>query len=116
MIHFRTIRSLVAPIVALALMASAVPAPAQTVDGKPEVKQAVLEAMSSTISKRAFVPGVDFGKWKEFLDQNKEKLDAAGNDEDFAAIINGALRKFGLSHIQLHTPRAAEARRTNSTV
>ncbi|MFZ4508442.1 MAG: S41 family peptidase [Fimbriimonas sp.] len=116
MIQLRTIRSLVAPIAALALMASAVSAPAQTVDGKPEVKQAVLDAMTSTISKRAFVPGVDFGKWKEFLDQNKEKLDATANDEDFAAVINGALRKFGLSHILLHTPRAADARRTNSAV
>lgn len=101
---------------ALCIIASSVFAPAQTVDGKPEVKKQVLDAMTNIVERRAFVPGVDFSKWEEFLEKNREKIDGSATDEEFAFAVNSALRQFGLSHIVLHTPKVAESRRTNSSI
>jgi carboxyl-terminal processing protease len=89
---------------------------AQTVDGKPEIKQQVLERVTKLIESNAFVPGIDFSRWAGFLEQEKEKLDAAKNDEEFQRAINEALRKFGASHCVLTTPKTTEILRTGKTV
>lgn len=89
---------------------------AQTVDKRPEVKTTVLDRVSQILTKSAFVPGVDFTKWPEFLEGEKPKIDAAQNDDDFQRAVNEALAKFGTSHIVLTTPRGAEIRRSGSTV
>lgn len=91
-------------------------APAQTVDGKPEVKARVLDRISAILSRSAFVPGVDFNKWSEFLAQNREAIDKAKDDTEFQMAVNTALSDFGTSHCVLATPRQSEQRRTSSTV
>jgi carboxyl-terminal processing protease len=75
-----------------------------------EQKDAVLERMGAIIGTSAFVPGVDFSKWDEFVSKHKGEIEKAKTEEQFAEAVNGALQEFGFSHIVLATPRAARAR------
>lgn len=88
---------------------------AQTIDKKPEVREEVLESLTAKIEATAFVPGVDFKKFREFLAAEKPKIDEAKNDEDFRNAVNTALRKFGFSHILLATPKDMNQRTTGKT-
>jgi len=81
-----------------------------------EAKDEVLKAIADVIANRAFVPGVDMTKWPEYIEKQKDDLDKADKDTDFSRAINRALRDFGVSHIRLLTPRAADARDRVSVV
>lgn len=81
-----------------------------------EKKQIVLADVARIIENFAFVPGVDLAKWNDFVAERKEAIEKAADQRAFANEINGALRKFGISHIVLATPQAAEARRTRQNV
>lgn len=91
---------------------TAVPAPSFT----QEQKTSVLKAIQSTLVNRAFVPGIDFKKWDEFLEKKKEVLDEAKDVNDFTRVVNQALRDFGISHCRLQTPRAAASRGKTTAV
>lgn len=108
--------SLVAPVGAQAAPPTTPPPAPARVPLDAEGKQKVLSGMAEIISKRAFVPGVDFTKWEEYLAKQKEAIDKAKTDEEFSNAVNGALRSFGFSHIVLMTPRASQARITRQTV
>lgn len=95
-------------IAALALLTSA--AFAQTVDGKPEIKTQVLDRVTTLLTHQAYVPGLDFEKWKDFAESEKAKLDESKDDDEFARAVNEALTKFGASHIYFATPRSADTR------
>lgn len=82
----------------------------------PEVKQQVVSKVTDILTRAAYVPGVDFAKVGEYLETEKEKIDAAKSDEELQSAINSALAKFGMSHVVLTTPRMAEQRRTQQTV
>jgi carboxyl-terminal processing protease len=82
----------------------------------PEIKQEVLASMSEVITTRAYVPGADFSKWPEFLASQKEAVDKAANPREFVTAVNGALRKFGFSHIVFSTPEQAKARRDRQAI
>jgi len=101
-------------IAAFAILASSVMA--QTVDNKPEVKSEILDRVTTLLSTRAFVPGLDFGKWQSFVDSEKAKLDESKNDDEFTFAVNEALTKFGASHIYFASPRLADQRVSNSIV
>lgn len=88
----------------------------QTVDNSPPVKQEVLDQVASILSKNAFVPGVDFSKWPDFIKSEKPQIDASNNDEEFQRAVNSALKKFGASHTVLNSPRVAELRQTGAMV
>lgn len=81
-----------------------------------EQKSALVTAIHDTLQKRAFVPGLDFKKFETVLAGKQKDLDAADSQTGFAAVINNALREFGISHIRLQTPRAAEARTQTKTI
>ena len=81
-----------------------------------EIKTEVLTALEETITKRAFVPGVDLAKWPEFLAKQNEAIDKAEKDTEFARAVNSALRDFGISHIRFLAPRAAQSRVRTSTI
>lgn len=98
---------------ALLLLASA--SFAQTIDKKPEAKAEILESLTNRIEASAFVPGVDFKKFREFLAAERPKIDEAKNDEEFRNSVNIALRKFGFSHILLATPKDMNQRTTGKT-
>lgn len=106
----RALRGL--PVLAAALMS--VVGAAQPITA--EQKADILKAVEDTITQRAFVPGVDFTKWKGFLELHRSAIDAAADIPTFATEVNRALREFGASHIRLQTPRAAQSRnRTTAT-
>jgi carboxyl-terminal processing protease len=100
----------------LALTAIAALSSAQTVNGKPEVKKEVLDKITYYLTHSAFVPGIDFNKWPDFLKENKDKIDASTDDDTFQRAVNTALSEFGASHIVMTTPNQADQRRTGATV
>lgn len=81
-----------------------------------EQKQKVLDGINEVIDRRAFVPGVDFNKWEDFVASRKEAIDKAETFGAFSNAVNRALNDFGFSHIRLQTPRAAAQRNQTSTV
>lgn len=81
-----------------------------------EQKKEVLDRLAETIATRAFVPGVDFSKWPEFLGKRKDDIDQAETIPTFATSVNRALREFGFSHINLRTPQAVERRNQTSAI
>ncbi len=87
---------------------------ARSFDAK--IKQEILSELKEVITTVAFVPGADFAKWPEVLEEYKEELDASKSPEEFAFVVNTALQKFGFSHILLFSPMAAERRSTNKMV
>lgn len=82
----------------------------------PEAKDRVLKGMEDTLTRRAFVTGIDFAKWPSFMEKHRAAIDKTTNVNDFSNEVNRALREFGFSHIRLQTPRAAAARRTTTAI
>jgi carboxyl-terminal processing protease len=105
-------------IAALALAVTAVFASAQGTAPQPttpqaftpEVRAEILKKMSEYITERAFVPGVDFGKWGDLLAKHQESIQKAETHEEFTRAVNRALREFEFSHIVLISPRSMQAR------
>jgi carboxyl-terminal processing protease len=95
---------------AFVLAAVSLGAFAQETPINAERKQEVLDAMGSIIEKSAFVPGVDFAKWPQFVDKHRAQIDKAQTESSFSEAVNSALKEFGFSHIVLATPRAARSR------
>lgn len=85
-------------------------------DLSAEQKQSVLKSIQETLNTRAFVPGVDFKKWDEFVAKKKEDIDKDADVASFTRTINQALRDFGISHCRLQTPRATSQRGKTTTI
>jgi len=81
-----------------------------------EQKQKVLDGINDIMGKRAFVPGVDFAKWPDFLAKKRADIDKADKTDVFSRAVNQVLRDFGVSHVRLLTPRQATRRTQTSTV
>lgn len=82
----------------------------------PEQKLEVLADVNRILLNNAFIPGVDFKKWPEYLETQKEALDKAETATAFAQAVNSALTRFGASHIVFNTPEAADFQRTGKMV
>lgn len=100
------------PLLLTALVASASFGQELTADQKNNV----LKSIEETLSTRAFVPGVDFKKWNEFIAKKKEDLDKDTDVNTFARTVNQALRDFGISHCRLQTPRATSQRGKTTSI
>ncbi|HZH99264.1 MAG TPA: hypothetical protein VEX38_09855, partial [Fimbriimonadaceae bacterium] len=81
-----------------------------------EIKQTVLTKVSEVVTNTAYVPGVDFTKWNDFIAGEQESIDKAATERDFVNAVNAAMKKFGFSHIMLASPEAARARITRQSV
>lgn len=81
-----------------------------------EQKTAVLQDMEGIITRRAYVPGVDFSKWPDLVKRHQAKIDEAKDQFAFTTVMNQALQEFGFSHIVLFSPQAASARTSRKTV
>lgn len=82
----------------------------------PEAKTRTLETLQQAIARRAFVPGVDFSKLPDALEKRRAELDKAEDMRAFSNAVNLTLRDFGISHIRLLTPAAAQQRRTGQAI
>lgn len=58
----------------------------------------------------AFVPNVDFSRWDDFLAADKDGIDKAATEMDFASAVNRVLNKFGFSHITHFPPSFGQQR------
>lgn len=108
-----TIRKLLLPVIALlsGIVFAQEPTPMTQ-----ERKDNVLKSMDEVITKRAYVPGVDFSKWPELVKKHQKALDEAKDEGSFTTVMNQALQEFGFSHIVLFSPQAATARTNRKTV
>ncbi len=99
----------------LLIMAAALSAITFAQDITPEQKQNVLKSLEDALTTSAFVPGVDFKKWNDYLEKKKEDLDKDKDVTAFTNTVNKVLRDFGISHCRLQGPRAT-ARRGRTAV
>lgn len=74
-----------------------------------EKKALVLNKVKENLTELAFVPGVNFDKWDEFVEARRADLDAAEDKRRFVFLINRTLREFGVSHISVTFARPAPA-------
>jgi carboxyl-terminal processing protease len=81
-----------------------------------ETKTSILKGIEEIVTQRAFVPGVDFKKWTEFIDKRKAEVDEAKDEAAFGRVVNQALRDFGFSHIRLSNPQSTSRRGQTSAV
>jgi carboxyl-terminal processing protease len=92
-------------------------APAMAQPVTPEEKQKLIDRAAQLVKDRAFATGVDFDtKWGEALEKNRTALEQANDQAAFARVMNRIFREFGVSHINLVTPRVAEQRNQASMV
>jgi len=98
------------------ILAAFVTASAFAQDLTSEQKQNVLKSVEETLTTRAFVPGIDFKKWNEFLEKKKEDIDKSTDVASFTRTVNQALRDFGISHCRLQTPRSTSQRGRTTTI
>lgn len=112
-----TFRRLLTPLLLLTIAApifAQVPTKPQLT---PETRQQVIDGLTNVVKNYAFVPGIDFSKWDDFIKSKKADIDKAETDDQLSEIINGEIyRFFHASHLVLITPKAAEARKDRSTV
>ncbi|MEJ7860558.1 MAG: S41 family peptidase [Pyrinomonadaceae bacterium] len=85
---------------------------AQESELSSELKKEILDSISAAIDKQAYVYGTDFSRWKTIADGKLEEFEAARTNQEFAQKVNAALGQFGVSHLNLRTPRAAQANKT----
>lgn len=99
-----------------ALVVSCLAVSAWAQDLTAEQKTKILADVEGIITERAFVPGVDFSKWKSFLESKQKAIDDAKDVGAFTRAVNQTLREFGLSHTALLNPRSTKARTATTAV
>ncbi|MBS1709948.1 MAG: PDZ domain-containing protein [Armatimonadetes bacterium] len=106
--------------VASLFLALAVASPfAYAQQGRPEAKPIsaddkaqVLQRVEEVLSRQAFVPGIDFTKFDEVVAAQKEAIQKAKTEFEFARAVNAAMRQYGFSHINLFPPDFGTQRTT----
>lgn len=76
-----------------------------------EQKEKLLDSVTGMVRERAYAAGVDFAKWSDHLAKHQASIDRATNMTQFSSAVNRALNEFGISHIDLMSPRAAQMQR-----
>ncbi len=85
---------------------------AQEAELSPELKKEILDSISQTIDKQAYVYGVDFARWKTVAAGYQAAFETARTNQQFAREVNDALSQFGVSHLNLRTPQSATEQRS----
>lgn len=104
---------LVTILILLALITNKVGA--QEPELSSELKSEILDSISQAIDKQAYVYGVDFMRWKTVAAEQQKAFEAARTDEEFAQKVNAAFSQFGVSHLNLRTPKTANERRSGKS-
>jgi carboxyl-terminal processing protease len=89
---------------------SAAPAPNGTLTD--EQKEKLLDTVTDLVREKAYAAGVDFAKWPDHLKKHQAAIDRATNMTQFSTAVNRALNEFGISHIDLMSPRQAQQQHT----
>lgn len=72
----------------------------------------ILKAVGELIDTRVYATGVDLKKWPEYLAKHQADIDKADTIRAFATEVNRTFREFGISHLRLRSPSAAQSRQT----
>lgn len=80
----------------------------------PEDKAVVIKRVEEVLSRQAFVPGVDFTKFDTILASQKDAIEKAKTESEFALAVSRAMRQYGLSHISLFPPEFGTQRTTQT--
>jgi len=75
-------------------------------------KAVVIKRIEEVLSSQAFVPGVDFTKFDSMLMGQKEAIEKAKTEFEFARAVNRAMQQYGFSHISLFPPDFGTQRTT----
>lgn len=73
-------------------------------------KVRVLARLEAVMTKNAFVPNVDFGKWPDLVKSKQKELDEAKTRMDFAMTLNQLMGDYGFSHIAVFPPSFGDQR------
>lgn len=77
-----------------------------------EQRADILKAIGELIDTRVYATGVDLKKWPEYLSKHQAEIDKAETIRAFTNEVNRTFREFGISHLRLRSPSAAQSRRT----
>lgn len=97
-------------IILVSLLANKVEA--QETELSAKLKKEILDSISQSIDKLAYVYGVDFARWKTIVYGKQAAFENARTNEEFAQKVNAAFSSFGVSHLDLRTPKAVAERRS----
>ncbi len=76
---------------------------AQIID--TEKKAEILNKVKETLKDLAFVPGVNFDKWDEFIEARQSDINEVEDKRRFVFLLNRTLREFGVSHMSVNFAR-----------
>lgn len=85
---------------------------AQEAELSSGLKSEILDSISQTIDKQAYVYGVDFTRWKTVAAGYQTAFETTRTNQQFAREVNVALSQFGVSHLTLRTPQTAAEQRS----
>ena len=80
---------------------------AQSLEADKKVE--ILNKIKDNLTNLAFVPGIDFDKWDQFVEARKDEIDKVDDKRRFVFLINRTLREFGVSHISISFAKAGAA-------
>ncbi len=72
-------------------------------------KREILGEIQFLLESQAFAPGADFKRWNAILDEHREAIDVAKEEDDFAKAVTEAFQAFGVSHLVLFSPKNLKA-------
>ncbi|MHC5110193.1 MAG: S41 family peptidase [Planctomycetota bacterium] len=78
----------------------------------PALKDHLIKEIGTTLQRTAYADGVDFAKWPDYARKHAEAIDNAESPLEFTKVVNDALGEFGVSHLNLYTPRQGRDRKT----
>ncbi len=103
-------------VIVLALLAAGVPGRVFAQPISEDEKQSILKRTESIIRSRAYASTADFAKWPEMVEKYKDRLDRADTVSSFSNVLNRLMNEFGISHLDVMTPKMAEQRNKTSQV
>jgi carboxyl-terminal processing protease len=90
---------------------SELPAPTTLSD---DDKKELLAAVERQVKDRAYVAGVDFSKWPDHVKKHQKEFDNADTVAQFTRAVNRALNEFGVSHIDIMSPKMVQTQHETS--
>ena len=103
-------------VIVLAFLAAGLPGRVFAQSISEDNKQSILKRAESVIRSRAYASTADFAKWPEIVEKYKDRLDHADTISSFSNVLNRLMNEFGISHLDVMTPRMAEQRSKTSQV
>lgn len=103
-------------VIVLSLVAATVPGRAFAQPISEGEKRSILSRTESIIRSRAYASTADFAKWPTMVERYEDRLAQADTVTKFSNVLNRLMNEFGISHLDVMTPKMAEQRSKTSQV